>query len=113
MENQEQVEVTSAKAVMGALRGKYGKDGSCGDAVAAALKDADLNSLIEFAGVEAGVDTSKYDHLNNGQKRMNIGNKLRTAVKKGEISVEQLAAIPRQEPKPAKAKAQKAEAPAE
>lgn len=97
MTEEVQVEVTTEKAgKMHALRGKYGKDANCGDAVADALKGADLDALTEFANAN-GVDTDKYAHLNNGQRRMNIGNRLRNMVKKGEIGVDQLADIARAE----------------
>lgn len=90
--------VQPARAAMGALRGKnYTKTNgsvSCGDEVAVALAGAKFEALVEFAKT-MGIDTSKYDHLNPGQKRMNIGNKLRTLVRKGELSVAELAAIER------------------
>lgn len=89
---------TTTRVAMGALRGKnYAKTNgsvSCGDEVAVALAGAKFEALVEFAKT-VGIDTSKYDHLNPGQKRMNIGNKLRTLVRKGELSVAELAAIER------------------
>lgn len=93
----EQVEVvnnTSGK--MTALRGKYGKDANCGDGVAEALKGADLNALLDFAE-NHGIDVAKYAHLNNGQKRMNVGNRIRAIVKKGDLTLEQLQDIARAE----------------
>lgn len=96
------VEVEAPKGKMHALRGKYGKDANCGDDVAAALKGADLDALTAFAASK-GLDVEKYAGLNNGQRRMNIGNRLRNLVKKGEISVEELEAVERAPEKPAKA----------
>ncbi|MDV7391590.1 hypothetical protein RZS08_09565 [Arthrospira platensis SPKY1] len=105
-ENQEAEVVTAVtRAPMAALRGKkYEKVGgsiSCGDEVATALAGVDHEALFEFAN-SVGVETAKYDHLNAGQKRMNVGNRLRNLVKKGEVTVEQLAALPRA-PEPVKA----------
>ena len=68
--------------------------GTCGDNIATALKRAtttknkdgreclDIEALREIAR-ENGVDFSRYEHLNNGQKRMNVGNKLRGIVEAG------------------------------
>lgn len=101
-----QVEVVNAVSTkMGALRGKYGKDANCGDEVAAALKGAELGALLDFAE-NHGIDVAKYAHLNNGQKRMNVGNRIRALVKKGDLQVEQLQDIERA---PVKVKAEKAE----
>lgn len=105
MSEEAQVEVTTeTTGKMSALRGRYGKDANCGDGVAAALKGADLDALTEFANLH-GVDTDKYAHLNPGQRRMNIGNRLRTMVKKEEISIAQLEGIARAEPKSGKSDA--------
>ena len=72
---------------------------SCGDDMACALKDAtvrvektkrgkdrevmDEGSLAKIAK-NNGIDVSKYDHLNPGQTRMNVGNRLRGMLRKGE-----------------------------
>ena len=98
--------VTQSPKVMSALRGRnYQKvNGSvCSDnPVAHALAGADFDELVKFANAH-GIDTAKYDALNKGQKRMNIGNRIRTLVKKGEVTVEQLEAIPRvKAPEPVK-----------
>lgn len=70
-------------------------DGTNGDKLAAALKLAtttknedgreclDEPALAKIAK-ENGVDYAAYKHLNNGQKRMNVGNKLRGMLKGGE-----------------------------
>lgn len=76
---------------------------TCGDRVALALKEAtqmvvddldnpdnpsgkrtvlDVKALWAIAKAN-GVDYSKYERLNNGQKRMNVGNKLRGMVRDG------------------------------
>ncbi len=103
-EVQEAEVVTEPRRAMSALRSKkYEKVGgsiSCGDEVATALAGVDHAALFEFAD-SVGVETAKYDHLNAGQKRMNVGNRLRNLVKKGEVTVEQLAALPRA-PEPVK-----------
>jgi hypothetical protein len=67
---------------------------TCGDRVALALKDAttkvvenrsvlDVDALRKIAK-DNGIDFAPYEHLNNGQKRMNVGNKLRGLVRDGE-----------------------------
>ena len=107
-EAQAQAEVvtqSTARAPMAALRSKkYEKVGgsiSCGDEVATALAGVDHEALFQFAAT-VGIDVAKYDHLNAGQKRMNVGNRLRNLVKKGEVEVATLAALPRA-PEPVKA----------
>lgn len=75
---------------------------TCGDRVALALKEAtqkvvadtsedgqggtrtvlDVDALWAIAKAN-GVDYSKYKDMNNGQKRMNVGNKLRGMVRDG------------------------------
>jgi len=106
-------ETTTEVKPMSALRGKeYTKlNGSivCGDDVSTALAGVELEALIKFAKAN-GVDTDKYAHLNNGQKRMNIGNRLRNLVKKGEV---ELAALTKLQRAPVKEKPAKAEKPAE
>ena len=101
----EVVTQSTPRAPMAALRSKkYEKVGgsiSCGDEVATALAGVDHEALFQFA-TTAGIDVAKYDHLNAGQKRMNVGNRLRNLVKKGEVEVAALAALPRA-PEPVKA----------
>ena len=101
----EVVTQSTARAPMAALRSKkYEKVGgsiSCGDEVATALAGVDHEALFQFAAT-VGIDVAKYDHLNAGQKRMNVGNRLRNLVKKGGVEVATLAALPRA-PEPVKA----------
>ena len=100
-----EVQVQAPDKAMSALRSKkYDKtNGSvnCGDAIALALAGVDFDALMTFAA-QVGIDTAKYDHLNAGQKRMNVGNRLRTLVKKESVSIDQLAALARA-PEPVKA----------
>ena len=42
----------------------------------------DVDALNAFAA-ENGIDGTRWSHLNNGQKRMNVGNACRTLIKKG------------------------------
>tara|TARA_R110002096_G_C14438694_1_gene710535 strand:+ start:552 stop:950 length:399 start_codon:yes stop_codon:yes gene_type:complete len=44
-----------------------------------------------LCGFEEGELTAKYGHLNKGQQRMNAGNRIRSTVKKGTVTVDQLA----------------------
>lgn len=56
----------------------YGKEANCGDLIAILLKDAvtDEDSLKKEADAN-GIDASRWDHLNFGMQRMNLGNVLR------------------------------------
>ena len=59
--------------------GSFHKNDDLGNA----LEGLTLDQVKEVAS-DCGIDFSKYANLNAGQQRMNIGNKLRTAVKKDE-----------------------------
>jgi hypothetical protein len=60
----------------------------CGDALSLALKDLTPDEVADLASglLEKPVDL--YDHLNPGQVRMNWGNRLRAAVKRGDLDPE-------------------------
>ena len=45
----------------------------------------------QLAGMETGELATKYGHLNPGQMRMNSGNRIRAMVKKGTVSVDDVA----------------------
>lgn len=59
-----------------------------GDSVALLLRGADLETVYQIGARELGVTVTelktKYAHLNPGQQRMNVGNRVRAAVKKRE-----------------------------
>lgn len=63
-----------------------------GDAVAQLLKNASPQEACETAdrllGLEVGTLFAKYRHLNPGQIRMNASNKIRGAIKRGELVLE-------------------------
>lgn len=65
-----------------------------GDPVAVALQGLDHEDVADLAerllGLGEGFLMRKYSHLNNGQIRMNSGNRIRAAFKKGEITVDDL-----------------------
>lgn len=65
-----------------------------GDAVAHLLAGMDAITVVQVAeavlGFEGGELVEKYNNLNNGQKRMNAGNRIRSAVKRGDITVKDL-----------------------
>jgi len=66
----------------------------CGDAVAEALEYKELDALYALVGMllegwDAETLAAKYSHLNRGQQRMNLGNRLRAAYKRGEETVVQ------------------------
>lgn len=57
----------------------------CGDELAAQLRNLSLEDVYQFASSILVVDVAelkaKYGHLNNGQQRMNLGNRLRYFLK--------------------------------
>lgn len=61
-----------------------------GDAVALLLRGADLETVYSIGAKELGVSVealkAKYQHLNPGQQRMNIGNRVRGALRKRAIT---------------------------
>ena len=62
------------------MREKFFKVVITGAGREAVVLDAD--ALFAFAA-ENGIDGTRYAHLNNGQKRMNVGNACRALIKKG------------------------------
>ena len=66
----------------------------CGDELSRTLEGLDANQVMSIAELVLGLAKNelvrKYEKLNEGQKRMNSGNRLRNAVKKGKISIEQI-----------------------
>lgn len=60
----------------------------CGDEVAAKLRALDIDGVYDFAArvcktSEKGL-RDKYDHLNVGMQRMNLGNMIRKALRNGQ-----------------------------
>jgi hypothetical protein len=66
-----------------------------GDSVALLLRGADLETVYQIGARELGVSVAelktKYAHLNPGQQRMNVGNRVRGAIKKREARQQQAA----------------------
>ena len=66
-----------------------------GDDVAATLRGLDPSSVVRLAekllGFANGELAAKYEHLNPGQQRMNAGNRIRAAYRKGTLTAEQVA----------------------
>lgn len=60
----------------------------CGDEVAAKLRALDIDEVYDFAARLCKVSEKglrdKYDHLNVGMQRMNLGNMIRKAMRGGE-----------------------------
>lgn len=97
--------VEARKGYVSLDRKDGGKSLGCGDPVQQALLaygPADLKNLSKLADSLLGLCKAnkvkpeqthwdRYGHLNNGQIRMNVGNKLRAAVKSGAIQVADLA----------------------
>ena len=67
-----------------------------GDAVALALAPLDPDQVVElaerllFPDEPSGSLAARYSHLNPGQRRMNAGNRIRAAVKKGVITLDEI-----------------------
>lgn len=81
--DQETQEVTKTSIKPNVANMVKGKGGSLhsNDFIGGALAGLTLDQVKTIAD-DLGVDASKYDHLNSGQQRMNIGNRLRALVKK-------------------------------
>lgn len=81
-----------ASIVPDAYKKKYGKLGNCGDDMAGVLtaattdeKGKTVPSKLVAVMSENGLDTSRWEKLNIGQRRMNLGNVLRSRIKRGEF----------------------------
>lgn len=62
------------------------KSKSNGDIVAQAFEGVELTELYAMMRDVAGMNLeSRYAHLNAGSQRMNIGNRLRTLIKNGDV----------------------------
>lgn len=65
-----------------------------GDDIAELLEGMDAMAVMKMAeqlcGLEAGELVAKYEHLNNGAKRMNAGNRIRAFAKRENLSVEEV-----------------------
>ena len=68
-----------------------------GDEIAEILEGRDAKEVLVIAeqllGLEAGELQVKYERLNVGQKRMNGGNRIRSAIKRGDVTVDDLRAV--------------------
>ena len=63
---------------------RYGTKANCGDELANALDGIDPASDVwPRLAADNGIDWSRWSHLNNGMRRMNLGNVLRNLAKKG------------------------------
>lgn len=63
---------------------RYGSKANCGDELANALADIDPASDVwSQLAADNGIDWTRWSHLNNGMRRMNLGNVLRNMAKKG------------------------------
>jgi hypothetical protein len=71
--------------------GPNGKSLNNGDELARYLEGKDWRQVCELADqvldVELGFHATKYERLNVGQRRMNAGNRIRAAVKRGDWNV--------------------------
>ncbi|HDM8070307.1 TPA: hypothetical protein ACK21Z_002610 [Vibrio harveyi] len=73
-------------------RAKYKETDGCGDELQMLLKGFSPMDVIAIAekllDMNSGDLLRRYSHLNNGQKRMNAGNRIRSLIKKGQKTVE-------------------------
>ena len=72
-----------------------GRKSRCnGDDIAMALEGCTYATVAAAAeqllGLKAGEVFSRYSHMNPGQGRMNAGNRIRAAFKRGDITIEQI-----------------------
>lgn len=66
----------------------YGKEANNGDQFAKALKEAVTDEAsLKAVAAENDIDGDRWDHLNFGMQRMNLGNVLRGMVNKNEEPV--------------------------
>jgi hypothetical protein len=67
-----------------------------GDPIAAVLEGRDATEVLRIAeellDFAPGELVAKYERLNPGQRRMNGGNRIRSAIKRGDITIDQLEA---------------------
>ena len=76
---------TSSKTALG------NNSAHCGDDVAAALAALEPDDVVLLAEKLLKIElVAKYEKLNPGQRRMNAGNRIRAAVKRGDIQPEAL-----------------------
>lgn len=72
--------------------GKSAKTKINGDPLSKLLLDREPDDVVEIAeralGMVPGTLSSKYAKLNPGQRRMNSGNRLRAAIKRGDLTVD-------------------------
>ena len=99
VETKDEAEVKSMSATMLKYRTKYEPSLSAagrkslnnGDDIAHLLSSLDARDVVHLAekalGLKANELWDKYAHLNRGQQRMNAGNRIRGAVKRGELTV--------------------------
>lgn len=99
---EEQAEPLTMSKTMAKHRAKYVATASAsgrkslhnGDELAKVLEYKDHNAVVAAAEqlleLETGTLATKYAKLNNGQKRMNAGNRIRGALKRGEITIEEI-----------------------
>lgn len=87
----------SGDVIAPTYRERYKAENGCGDDLMQTLRekfcDAKGQLLVEAFKAWAtrlGLWADKYDALNNGMKRMNVGNKVRAALKAGTLQVEDL-----------------------
>ena len=68
-----------------------GKSLNCGDTLAAVLVSCDPLEVARVGDIvldlEPGELADQYGHLNEGQIRMNSGNRIRNAMKRGEVTM--------------------------
>lgn len=61
--------------------------------LAASPPDVAIAAAERVCDLEPGTLAVKYDHMNPGQKRMNAGNRIRAAMKRGDVNLDQVAKV--------------------
>lgn len=66
----------------------------CGDEVSRLMAELSPDMALEVAAIVKELDTyetlAKYDHLNNGQRKMAATNLVRNAVNRGEVTIQEV-----------------------
>lgn len=69
----------------------------CGDSLAELLLALEVGEVLSFADevldMEAGWHATRYGHLNPGQRRMNAGNRIRGAIRRGDINPDDVSKV--------------------
>jgi len=85
-ESNDEDEVITKSVIHPKIKKAYGKTQSCGDSLSVNMKKSlSKGETLEQIASRHDLDMKRWDHLNYGMQRMNLGNAIRWAIKRGEI----------------------------